>query len=170
MCLLSSGVHSSVLIPLCLAIMGVLWFLQLNPHTTISGSLAQTINPFDSVGPREQVAGTGLAHGTQRHKPVRKQLSKLAACLPSNVHLDQIAVYSRPRNVTVGEKLKKLKARCSKGRIVGSDSKEIRFFRVACWGFPPPDYEERQAEQKRELEELKAKYTVIVIGCDPRIP
>jgi hypothetical protein len=72
--------------------------------------------------------------------------------------------------VTVGQKLKELNARCVKGRIMGSNNKEIRFFRIACWGIPPPDYQEMQAEQKRKLAALKAKYTVIVIGCDPRIP
>ena len=103
-------------------------------------------------------------------KSVRKQLAKLAVCLPADTSLDQIATYSPKRNVTVGEKLIELNARCVRGRVVGANNKEIRFFRNACWGIPPPDYLEIQAEQKRKLAQLKKKYTVIVISCDPRIP
>lgn len=111
-----------------------------------------------------------VAQGQRYRKPVNKQSVKLGPCLPPNISVDQIATYSRKKNVTVGEKLKELNARCLRGRIVGSDNKEIRLFRVACWGIPPPDYLETQAAQKRKLEELKLKYTVIVISCDPRIP
>ncbi|MEK6283138.1 MAG: hypothetical protein AABN95_22500 [Acidobacteriota bacterium] len=114
--------------------------------------------------------GACLARAQRSYKPVSKESSKLASCLPSNIRIGEVAVYRRPGNVTVGEKLKALKARCRKGRIVGSNNREIRFFRLECWGFPAPDYLEIQAEQKRKLDELKAKYTVIVIGCDPRLP
>jgi len=113
-------------------------------------------------------AGVAMAQG--QSKSVRKQLAKLAPCLPADTSLDQIATYSPKRNVTVGEKLIELNARCVRGRVVGSNNKEIRFFHNACWGIPPPDYLEIQAEQKRKLAQLKKKYTVIVISCDPRIP
>lgn len=116
------------------------------------------------------LAGSEIAQGQRRRQPIDKQSAKLAPCLHPDVRLGEVASYRRPGNVTVAEKLKKLNARCRKGRMTGPGNKEIRFFRMECWGYPPPDYQEIQAEQKRKLEELKAKYTVIVIGCDPRIP
>jgi len=108
----------------------------------------------------------------QRPKPVHKLSPTLAACLPPDVKADEIAVYgfNGARNVTIAEKLKELKGHCHNGRIVGLDKKEIRFFRVTCWGNAPSDYQEIQAEERRKLEVLKAKYRVIVIGCEPRIP
>jgi len=112
--------------------------------------------------------GVEMARG--QSKSVRKQLAKLAPCLPADTSFDQIAIYSLKRNVTVGEKLIELNARCVRGRVVGSNNREIRLFHNACWGIPTPDYAEIQAEQKRKLAQLKKKYTVIVIRCDSRIP
>lgn len=95
--------------------------------------------------------------------------AKLASCLPANVQTSDVAVYKSPRNITVGDKLKTLKAQCKKGRLIGGDRREIRIVRPECFGFPPPDYQEIQERQRRELQRLKAKYSVIVIECDPRI-
>lgn len=101
---------------------------------------------------------------------VKQRPPKFASCLPSDVKADEVAVYDRRKNITIAENLKSLKARCSKGRLLGRDNKEIKFFRLMCFGYPPPNYLEIQAEQRRKLSELKAKYTVVTIGCDSRIP
>ena len=91
-------------------------------------------------------------------------------CLPKDVGLDEVVSYSRnaKENVTVARKLDELKARCRKGRLLDSHNKEIRFFRVSCWGNPPPDYLEIRRKEKEEFEKLKKHYTVITIGCNPR--
>jgi hypothetical protein len=102
----------------------------------------------------------------------RPSLGRFAKCLPPEISPREIAVYGGPgkKNVTVEEVLTKLKARCSKDRLLDSKKKEIRFFKRTCWGFPPPNYLELQAEESRQLAQLKASYTVVVIECDPRIP
>lgn len=114
-------------------------------------------------------AGGTFAQRRGRHKRVHKSSQLLVDCLPPNVKASEIAVYgyNGKRNISVAEKIKELKGRCYNGLIVGPDNEEIRFFRVTCWGNPPSDYQIVQAEERRKLEMLKAKYTVIVIRCDP---
>lgn len=69
---------------------------------------------------------------------------------------------------SVKQTLKKMKARCIKGKLIGSKGKEIRFFRLqGCWGNPPEDYLEIMANQERELAELRKKYAVIEMTCNP---
>ena len=106
---------------------------------------------------------------TQKRRP---SLGRFAKCFPPEISPRQVAVYGGPgkRNVTVEGVLTKLKARCSKDRLLDSRKKEIRFFKKTCWGYPPPNYLELQAEESRQLTLLKASYTVVVIECDPRIP
>lgn len=117
------------------------------------------------------LAGGGLAQKRRRRKPAHKPPTAFAACLPANVNASEIAVYgyNGKSNVTVAEKVEELKGRCHDGRLVGPDEKEIRFFRLQCWGNPPSNYQEILADERRNLEILKAKNTVIVIDCDPRI-
>lgn len=93
-------------------------------------------------------------------------------CLPENVRLDDIVSYGRKPadNVTVAKKLLELKARCRKKTLVDAANKEIRFFRVSCWGNPPPNYLEIKEKEKEQFEKLKKDYTVIVMSCSPRIP
>jgi hypothetical protein len=86
------------------------------------------------------------------------------ACLPSGIHSTNMVTPS----VTVRQQLSKLKARCRRGKLVDRRGKEIRFYRLAgCWGNPPADYLEILEGQRRELEELKKKYTVIELTCQP---
>ncbi len=71
-------------------------------------------------------------------------------------------------SVTVEQKLVELKARCRRGKLVDRSGKEIRFYRLAgCWGNPPADYREILERQRRELEKLKKRYTVIELTCNP---
>jgi hypothetical protein len=93
-------------------------------------------------------------------------------CLPPDVRPDGVVSYGRTakENVTVAKKLRELKARCHHGKLVDRNKREIRFFRVSCWGHPPPDYLEIKEKERAELEKLKKTYTVVVMSCDPRIP
>lgn len=99
-------------------------------------------------------------------KPVR------FSCLPDDIKLDDVVSYgiNQKKNVTVAYKLKAIKAYCHKGKLIGRDKREVRFFRMECWGNPPADYEERTREQNERLDKLKKGYTVIVLGCNPLTP
>jgi hypothetical protein len=97
-------------------------------------------------------------------------------CLPIGVQAaDIVRVVELPsrssavtmKTITVADSLKSIKAKCSKGNLVDRRKKEIKFFRVeGCWGNPPEDYLEIQARQRRELADLKKKYTVIEMLCN----
>ena len=72
------------------------------------------------------------------------------------------------KKTTVSDKLKQLDARCVNGNLVDKSGKEIHFYRlVGCWGNPPEDYQEILDRQTRELTELKKKYRVIELTCNP---
>lgn len=98
------------------------------------------------------------------------------SCLPTSIKAeDVVRVVELPsssgdvviKKITVADSLKSMKAKCSKGKLVDSRKKEIKFFRIeGCWGNPPEDYLEIQARQRRELADLKKKYTVIEISCN----
>jgi hypothetical protein len=92
-------------------------------------------------------------------------------CLPEGIKLDDVVSYGTNKrlNVTVLAKLTEMKAHCADGKLLDENDKEIRFFRVSCWGYRPPDYLEIRRREKAKLEELKEHYTVIVFGCNPRI-
>jgi hypothetical protein len=84
-------------------------------------------------------------------------------CLPKDVKIDELVSVK----VSVKKSLQKLKAKCSKGKLVDSKKREIRFYRLTgCWGNPPADYLEVMDNQRKELAELKKKYTVIEISCN----
>lgn len=71
---------------------------------------------------------------------------------------------------TVEKRLNELKARYKKDKLVDKKGREIRFFEPLCRGVSR-GFEEDQQDQKakeKELAELKKKYTVIVLYCDPR--
>ena len=93
------------------------------------------------------------------------------SCLPKDVRADDVVSYGLKgrQKVTVERKLTELKARCRSGKLVDARGREIRFFRISCWGNPPADYLEIQERQNKELAELKKRYTVIVFGCNPMI-
>lgn len=71
---------------------------------------------------------------------------------------------------TVEKRLNEMKARYKDDKLVDEKGKEIRFFEPLCRGVSrgiEGDEEDRQAKEK-ELAELKKKYTVIILYCDPR--
>jgi hypothetical protein len=93
------------------------------------------------------LAGGHLSVGQTSPKALRQYSAKIAACMPSDVRLEEVAVYNRGKNILVAEKLKSLNARCSKDRLVDRRRNEIRFFRRSCSGYPLPNYLEIQAEE-----------------------
>lgn len=71
--------------------------------------------------------------------------------------------------VTAEQMLDELKARYEKNILVDGKGKEIRFFEPLCRGVSA-GFEQDQADQKakdKELTELKKKFTVIILYCNP---
>jgi len=94
--------------------------------------------------------------------------AKQFACLPGDVKPDDIVSYGE-KEVSAQEKLIELNADCIDGRLVDGNKREIRFFRVACFGNPPYNYDEIRQREQEEIEKLKQNYTVVVIECNPMI-
>jgi len=128
------------------------------------------------------LAGLALAKGERARKLSTSALavadedagpspSKSLGCLPKDVRADEAVSYGiKGKSIlTVEKKLAEMKARCSRGKLVDASGREIRFFRVSCWGNPPDDYQEIQKRENEELGKLKKRYTVIVFGCNPMI-
>ena len=97
--------------------------------------------------------------------------SKNFSCLPQDVRADEVVSYDGEGKsiLTVKKKLIELRARCRRGKLVDAKGREIRFFRISCWGNPPEDYLEIQKREGEALAELKKDYSVIVFGCNPII-
>ena len=95
-------------------------------------------------------------------------------CLPEGYRSTDVVSYRNKHkdedaHLTIEDKLLELKAHCKEGKLVDGKGTEIRFFRFACFGNPPSDYEELKQKELQELERLQRKYCVIVMECDPRI-
>ena len=92
-------------------------------------------------------------------------------CLPEGYTSADVVSYREKRKegyVTIDDKLVELKAHCKEGKLVDGKGREIRFFKFACYGNPPIDYEELKQKELQELEKLQKRYCVIVMECDPR--
>ena len=97
-------------------------------------------------------------------------------CLPPDIKPDTV-VETKPIKSMVGiryiketviQRLDKMKARCRGGKLVDAKGREIRFYQLQdCWGNPPADYLEIVERQQNELKELRKKFTVIEITCNP---
>lgn len=100
---------------------------------------------------------------------------KYNKCLPPDVKEDTVIGWDNPVNserpstpITVRQTLAKLKAKCVCDKLVNSRGKEIRFFQLqGCWGQRPPNAGAIMEKQKADLDELKKKYLVIEITCNP---
>ena len=90
-------------------------------------------------------------------------------CLTDTVKLDDIVTYGLKtrRNITVKDKLVELRAHCKNNKLVDGNNKEIRFYKMPCWGNPPADYEEIQRKEQNDLRKLQQRYTVVLMGCNP---
>jgi len=111
------------------------------------------------------------AQTSSKHVAVSKYV-----CLPDGIKADTIVEAKqitstagmRVAKETVVQRLNKLKARCRAGKLRDQKGKEIRFYQVqGCWGNPPADYLEILEEQTKHLRDLKKKFTVIEITCNP---
>jgi hypothetical protein len=95
-------------------------------------------------------------------------------CLPEGFALTDIVSYGvntggKEKHITIEQKLAELKALCKRGRLLDGKGREIRFFRPACFGNPPADYEEIRQKESEELARLQKDYNVIILECDLRI-
>ena len=95
-------------------------------------------------------------------------------CLPEGFQMTDVVSYGvnrggEDKHITIEQKLSELKARCRRGKLVDGKGREIRFFRPACFGNPPADYEEIRQRESAELARLQKNYNVIILECDPRI-
>jgi preprotein translocase subunit SecF len=94
-----------------------------------------------------------------------------SSCLPKEFkETDVVSTKMVGKNIektTIRQSLQKLKAKCSKGKLVDAKKREIKFYQLqGCWGNPPQDYLEIMENQRKEVAELKKKYTVIEITCN----
>jgi len=95
-------------------------------------------------------------------------------CLPEGYKSTDVVSYRQKRKggdgyITIEDRLVELKSHCKDGKLIDGKGREIRFFKFACYGNPPVDYEEQRQKELEELEKLQKKYCVIVMECDPRI-
>jgi hypothetical protein len=130
---------------------------------------------LDAGGPARFQAGNG-PFTTMQAEPAAQETdqSALYDCLPDGFKATDIVSYIRnvsgpEKQITVADKLAELRARCRRGELVDGKAKRIKFFRFACYGNPPSDYEEIRQKETEELEKLQKTHTVIVVECDPRI-
>lgn len=100
--------------------------------------------------------------------------SRWDGCLPQDVKADEVIAIEPDvkggsgRQITVGGKLKQLRARCRGRKLVDPRGKKIYFYRLTgCWGNPPADYEEILENQREELARLRRRYRVVEISCNP---
>ncbi len=103
----------------------------------------------------------------------------IAKCLPAGITLETVVSAKKMGfdNVTqtqkvsiiyVKETLTKIGGKCVAGKLNDSAGKEIKFYHLqGCWGNPPFDYQEILADQAKELSELRKKFTVIELTCNP---
>ena len=96
------------------------------------------------------------------------------SCLPTGIKCDSVvsATLAKPggkvRKVTVEQKLRELRARCRKGKLIDATGREIYFYQLkGCWGNPPEDYQEILTRQNEELKNLRKRYRVIEMTCNP---
>ena len=101
--------------------------------------------------------------------------SRWQACLPTDVEAAEVISVEplsgagrAPKKITVTTKLNQIGARCRNRRLVDAKGKEIRFYRLTgCWGNPPENYQEILDNQQKELAQLRRRYRVVEITCNP---
>lgn len=95
-------------------------------------------------------------------------------CLPPDVDAAEVigvepsSAGRAPKKITVTTKLNQIGARCRGTRLVDAKGKQIHFYRLTgCWGNPPENYQEILDNQQKELAQLRRRYRVIEISCNP---
>jgi hypothetical protein len=120
----------------------------------------------------------GQGKSKMKGKKTTKQIVKQSKydCLPPDIQTETIvsttsvesAAGNRIEKETVKQRLDKMKAGCRAGKLYDGKGREVRFYRLqGCWGNPPQDYREILDNQQKELQELKKKYAVVEITCNP---
>jgi hypothetical protein len=99
--------------------------------------------------------------------------SAVAACLPAGVTLTtefcpDRAGCSPEERTTVKRKLAELGARARGGKLYDSAGQEIVFHQVPSRGAPPP--RELEEQERRQLEELRRKHTVVMMYPLEQVP
>jgi hypothetical protein len=93
-------------------------------------------------------------------------------CLPGNVKAYDIVSAERTRDdrfvtVTVEEKVKQMRGRCSKGRLVDRKGRRIRFYRLHCFGAPTAYALATMKQEREDLDALRKRFTVVEMTCRP---
>jgi hypothetical protein len=117
----------------------------------------------------------GSQQDMKQRMKTKKDASTLSSrfdCLPAEYKLTDVVSYRERRkgtdeHITIENALISLKAECKDGKLIDGKGREIRFFKFACFGNPPIDYEEIAQEEREELNRLQKIYTVIVLECNP---
>jgi hypothetical protein len=112
-------------------------------------------------------------------KPMVVKIIDVSECLPAGITLqtvvstkdlgfDTVTMTRKVATINVKETLAKLGGRCVSGKLVDKAGKEIRFYNLqGCWGNPPADYLEILETQTKEIADLKKKFTVVELTCNP---
>lgn len=97
------------------------------------------------------------------------------SCLPQKVKVsDVVTVEGGKKGAaasrrTVGDQLNQIKARCRNGKLIDGRGKQIYFYRLTgCWGYAPANYLEILERQRNEIRELKKRYNVLEMPCNPQ--
>jgi hypothetical protein len=100
--------------------------------------------------------------------------SRWQSCLPEDVKADEVIAIEpnlkggAGRQITVNDKLKQLRAKCRGQKLVDPKGRQIHFYRLTgCWGNPPENYQEIMENQQKELAQLRRRYNVVEISCNP---
>jgi hypothetical protein len=111
-----------------------------------------------------------------QHKRINRGVTSSVQfdCLPKDFQLTDIVSYrkrqkSDEKQITIEDKLVELKAHCKAGKLIDSKGKEIRFFKLSCFGNPPENIDEIVQKERQTLARLQKKYHVIVMECDPHM-
>jgi hypothetical protein len=112
-------------------------------------------------------------------KPMIVQILDVSKCLPKEISLetvvstkdmgfDKVTKTQKMVQVKVLETLLELGGKCVSEKLVDKTGREIKFYNLqGCWGNPPADYLEILETQTKELAELKKKFTVVELTCNP---
>ena len=122
---------------------------------------------------------TKLKSKRKKSSAVKKVAADFSGCLPEgitsetvvsaeNFGFDKIKQTFRVDSVNVKETLNRLGGRCAAGGLKDAGGKEIKFYRLqGCWGNPPSNYQEILSNQAKELADLRKRFTVVELTCNP---
>lgn len=115
--------------------------------------MSQIANAQNGKKPKYDVLPPNITLETEVLKEVKDRKGKIVAT----------------ERTTVEKRLNELKARYKKGKLVDGKSREIRFFEPLCRGVSAGFEEDQKAQKEKdaELAELKKKFTVVVLFCNP---